>query len=390
MMVVFVIAFIIVPFFRKNSLARPGASKKTIDELVLFRSEHNLTPEDLFLSLLNNNDITFIGEPGKYHETTGYVTGMIPRIRETGVTCLGVSFLNSDDQASIDRLIASSSFDEELAKELLFNNLVMNGYREYLDMIRAVWESNQSSREEEPLRLIGLSPEQDWSAIRTGRDADDPAVIRQVYARGVPDSFMARAIEDEILKPGHRGVIYAGFQNTLATLQVESYQEKMTENGFPDDIQRAAWYIRQLPGVKSSTLFLHAPWTVEKSRYGIDYPLGGVLDSLMDRYEGPDRSFGFYTAGTPFGDLPTAPGSLGTKNSLRLSEFCDAYVLLGPLGEYTPFSPVPGFINAGNFDRAVENFPGPKESMARTPGEFNEFIAGTAANITHILEKFKK
>ncbi len=390
-MVLFIIMFVIVPLFNRNKISRPGASRSAVGSLREYWQDHSQTPEELVSALLKEKDILFVGEPGKYGETARFINSLVTLLPGSGVDRIGVSFLNYPDQESIDALIGGEEFDESLAEELLFRNLVMNGYGEYRDFLKEVWRVNRDlSDGDRPLRLIGLNPGQDWTVLQKAGDSDNPEVIRRVYAAGVPDTFMADVIGKEILEPGHRGFIYAGIQNTLATIEVDSYGEKMAENGFPEDTHRAAWIIRQRGDVKSATLFIHAPWAVDRSQYGIDYPLGGVLDSFMEKYPPQERRMGFLTADTPFGQLYSAPGSFGEKKSHSLSDLCDAYVLLGDIGDYTPFTAIPGFINGENFDRAVRNFPGPKESMARTPAEMNEFIAGSAANLKKILEKFKK
>ncbi|MDC7224460.1 MAG: hypothetical protein PQJ60_12020 [Spirochaetales bacterium] len=386
-----IVAFIIIPQITRNRTTRPAAAKGLVEELALYRDENRQTPEELMDLLWETQDIIFIGEPGKYHETTAFVTGLIPRLKENSVDTVAVSFLNYADQSRIDRLMEGDSFDESLARELLFNNLIMNGYREYLDFMKAVWEENRSLSEgASSLRLLGLNVEQDWSAVQKNGDTENMDIIAQVYAKGVPDTFMARVLTEEVIYRGEKALVYTGLQNSLSRLTVESYEEKMRESGFPDDTRRMARIIRETEGVRSCTVFLHGLWSVEASRYGIDYPLGGVLDSLMDEYEGSEQSMGFFTADTPVGELLTAPGTLGAEESFPLSYLCEGYLLLGPIGNYTPFTALPDFINEENFAPAVKNFPGPKEHMPETPEELNDFIAGTALQVSGLLEKFTK
>lgn len=390
-MVVFVIVFIVMPYFNKNKLARPGATRSTIETLTTYWSQNALTPEELVEEIVSSHDITFMGEVGKFHESAQFINEQIPRLRDYGVTLVATSYLNYADQEDIDRLMESDSFDRELAEELLFRNLVMNGYREYLDFLKAVWMANQNlSDGETPIKLLGLDVEKDWSVLETSKDTTDPAKIARVYAKGVPDTFMARVINEEIIAKGEKAFILTAMQHSLAEIRIESYEEKMIENGFPQDIYRTAHIIREEGRAESATIMIHAPWSVERSQYGIDYPLGGALDSFMEEYEMPEQRMGLLTNGTPFGELPSAPGSFGAKESHRLKEYCDGYILLGLIKGYTPFQAIPEFVNTRNFDEAVANFPGPKEVMPQSPRELNEYIAGTASSVTQILEKFEK
>jgi hypothetical protein len=390
-MVVFVVVFIIMPYFNRNKMARPGATKSTIQRLTAYWQDNKLTPEELVEVIVRENDITFLGEVGKFHESAAFVNSVVPSLRDYGVNIIATSYLNNSDQNDIDRLIMGETFDQSLAKDLLFRNLVMNGYQEYYDFLKAVWQVNQNlSDGVEPLKLLGLNVEQNWSVLRTSKDAENPEIIKMVYAKGVPDTYMANVVKKEIIDKNKKAFIFTGFQHSLSSLRIEAYEEKMIENGFPRDVNRMAWIVKQQSSVSSATIVIHAPWSVEKSKYGIDYPLGGVLDSFMEEYDMLEQRMGLLTEDTPFGNLPSAPGSFGTKNSHTLSEFCDGYILLGPIKGYTPFTAIPDFITTSNFGRAVEFFPGPKEVMPASPRELNEYIAGIAANVSQILEKFEK
>lgn len=390
-MVLLVLTFVAAPLLNKNRISRPAATKTRIDSLKKYEDEHRAIPEQIVSQLLKDRDILFAGETGKYHETARFITSLVPLLSRSGVKAVGVFFLNHSDQESIDSLMKGETFDEALAERLLFNNLIMNGYEEYRDFLKAVWQENRRNDTGNlSLMLIGLNPGQDWTALQTANDSKDPRILKKIYAAGVPETYMARVIKEEMVDHGLKCFVYTTAPSSLSLVEAKSYREKMTESGFPGDTRRTAWLVKRLPGVSSATLFIHAPWPVEGSRYGIDYPLGGVLDSLMEKYSPGERSFGFLTAGTPFGELAAAPGSFGAGESRPLSDFCDGYVLLGPISEYTPFTAIPGFINGKNFDEAVRDFPGPKESMASTPEEMNEFIADTAVNIKQILEKFKR
>jgi hypothetical protein len=390
-MVLLVLIFVAAPLFKRNRISRPAATRNRISTLMDYEESHSISPEDLVFHLLENNAILFAGETGKYHETARFINTLVPLLPRSGVGAVGVFFLNHGDQERIDALMGGETFNEDLADELLFDNLIMNGYGEYRDFLKALWQENRGNEEDRPaLRLIGLNPGQNWTVLQTAADGKDPRIIKKIYASGVPDSYMARIIEEEIIDRGLKGFVYTTTPSSLALIESDSYREKMAESGFPEDTHRTAWLVNQRPGVTCATLMIHAPWPVEGSRYGIDYPLGGVLDSLMEAYPKEKRRLGFLTGGTPFGELAAAPGSFGAGESRPLSDFCDGYVLLGPISEYTPFTVIPEFINGDNFAEAVRNFPGPKESMAATPDDMNEFIAGTAINIKQILEKFKK
>jgi hypothetical protein len=391
MLVLLIIFFVVVPHFLKDKSSRPGASRNIIENLYEFNEANNISPEDLLFTLWNTNDIVFLGDPGKYHETSDFVKNLVPFLREKNIDSLGVSFLNYEDQDEIDTLIKGETFDYKKADRLLFNNLVMNGYEEYRNIIQAVWESNHDLKENQaPLRLIGLNVKQDWSVVQSSKDTDRAEIIQKIYALGVPDTYMAEVIKKEIIAPKQKALIFIGLQNCLSTVQAPSYEEKMREYNFPNDTKRTARLIKELSSVKSCTLFLHALWQVDNSSYGIDFPLGGALDSFMDKYPITEQRIGLLTKDTPFGKLPATPGSLGTAGDYDLSDFCDGYILLGSIRNYTPLKAIPNFINEENFSEALANFPGPKTVLPDTPEELNRYIAENGANVKKLVEKFSK
>ena len=104
----------------------------------------------------------------------------------------------------------------------------------------------------------------------------------------------------------------------------------------------------------------------------------------------PELQFaGFRTLGTPFGDLDSDLNdfSRGYEQDLLLKDFCDAYIITGPIASYETVIPIPGFIDQSNIDEAIANFPGPNIDPV-TVEEMNSYIANILESRKQILDRF--
>jgi hypothetical protein len=108
---------------------------------------------------------------------------------------------------------------------------------------------------------------------------------------------------------------------------------------------------------------------------------------------------GISAAEGPFAELPVESGMYTyEQENLRLRDLCEGYIILGPLNQYTMVTPIPDFINAGNLERALEEFPAPKDMLPvikdiekdtpRAVNHMNRLIADYAGNTKRLLDMF--
>ncbi|MGH7585292.1 MAG: hypothetical protein ACREMH_03515 [Gemmatimonadales bacterium] len=104
------------------------------------------------------------------------------------------------------------------------------------------------------------------------------------------------------------------------------------------------------------------------------HPADGVIDALMLAM-GP-RPVGFDLQSGPFGALRVKDAVYRHGHGkFELRHLCDGWIYTKPLGEFQGVTPIPGWVHAGNLDRAHEQCANPAFRSASAE-EFNSAIAG--------------
>ena len=382
--------FILDPFrlFQQDNVPRMRVNRDVERQMTEFLTA---SPDavEYVVGLLQSRDLVLIGETGYVREQLGFLAGLIPALDEAGIRHLGFQYANRDDQDRVDRLITAASFDENLANEILFDHMVIMGYEEHRDVFRAAWEVNQAkSPGDPPFRIIGISRPPDYTLIREEGDADDPEVLREAFARGVPDSVMARTIMEEIVEPGHRGVAYMRLEHAYTRFPQDQYTRRMEERGFPGE-RRAGNQLYERVGDRVASVLFHTPLQDTRSRFGFGYPVGGIVDTIKEALPNGHRP-GFTVAESPYAEAPISSDVITehVEGDLEFRQFADGYLLINRLRDYHAVTPIPGFITAENLDRARAEFPGPDPGEV-TVEDMNEFISGMAGSMAQIFEQFK-
>ena len=382
--------FILDPFrlFQQDNVPRMRVNRDVERQMTEFLTA---SPEaaEYVVGLFRNHDLVLIGETGYVREQLEFLAELIPALDEAGIRHLGFQYANRDDQERIDALITAPSFDERLANEIMFDHMVIMGYEEHRDVFRAAWEVNQGkSVGEEPFRIIGISRPPDYTYIRSEGDADDPAVLQEAFARGVPDAVMARTILERIVEAGHKGVAYMRNEHAYTRFVQDQYTIRMEERGFPGE-QRAGNQLADRLGDRVKAVLFHTPLQDTRSRFGFGYPVGGIVDNAKKTIpEG--RRPGFTVAQAPYAEAPISSDVITehVEEDLQFQQFTDGYLLINRLADYRAVTPIPGFVTAENLERARAEFPGPDPGEV-TVEDMNEFISGMAASMAQIFEKFQ-
>jgi hypothetical protein len=382
--------FILDPFrlFQQDNVPRMRVNRDIERQMTEFLTA---SPEaaEYVAGLFHDHDLVLIGETGYVREQLEFLAELIPVLDEAGIRHLGFQYANRDDQERIDALVTASSFDERLANEILFSHMAIMGYEEHRDVFRAAWEVNRAKAAgDTPFRIIGISRPPDYTHIREEGDADDPAILQQAFARGVPDAVMAQTILERIVEAGHKGVAYMRNEHAYTRFVQDQYTTRMEERGFPGQ-QRAGNMLADRLGDRVKAVLFHTPLQDTRSRFGFGYPVGGVVDNAKKSI--PDgRRPGFTVAESPYAEAPITSDVITehVEGDLQFQTFTDGYLLINTLAQYRAVTPIPGFITEENLQRARTMFPGPDPGEV-TVEDMNEFISGMAASMAQIFEKFK-
>lgn len=310
----------------------PVVDAKLKAELKNYILKNYSTPEDYILNKFKDHDIVFVGETHYIKHNPELIQSLIPLLYQKGVLTLGTEFGRREDQPLIDSLLNSPTYDESLARLITFNQFVLWGYKEYVDIYKAAWQFNQILPQgKRKFRILGLNDSPDWSFVKTQEDRDNDDVKRKVWKGGGEDLW-AQTILDSVVAKGEKALVYSGIHHAFS-----EYKQPICDGAkfvrFED--RRMGNFVFQKIGKRAITIFLHAPWY---NALGYDqpfvYPADGIIDEVMGEMGPKYQGVGFDTRGTPFGKLPgeTSIYKQGYSN-FALEMFCDGYVYQKPFSK---------------------------------------------------------
>ena len=332
------------------------------------------TPGHYVAGLFSDRDVVFLGEQHRARHDALFVQSLIGPLYDAGVRVLATEFGRREDQPLIDSLLDAAEWDEELAREIVFQQFVWWGYREYVDIYRSAWALNRELSEGAPqFRILGLNDSPDWSLISAEKDQNDPAIKRAVWCGG-GESYWADVILDAV-RSGEKVLVHCGIHHAFT----EYRQPIVVKGKFShfDRSLRCGNHVFSALGKRAVTIFLHAPWNgLEGYDTPMRHPAGGVIDALM-LAQGP-RPVGFDLDEGPFGELHVEDTVyIHGYEEFRLADFCDGWIYTKPISQYEGVTPIPGWVNETNLERARAQSPNPSFRQASIK-EFNRGIARDA------------
>src|SRR5437764_12372934 len=104
-------------------MAEDAASERTRQkaEIVQYLKAHWRSPEDYVVDKLADHDVVLLAETHGIKHNLLLVQGLMPRLHAAGVYNVGMEFGAVEDQEQLDRLVTGASYDEDLARRLMFN-----------------------------------------------------------------------------------------------------------------------------------------------------------------------------------------------------------------------------------------------------------------------------
>lgn len=350
---------------QKKSIKEISPDEKK--ELAGYLRSNWKTPENYIIGKFRDHDLVFIGEGHHIKHDVELVHTLIPLLHKNGVYNLGIEFGCYEYQDKVDALITAESYDENLARWLMFKWASYWPYKEYMDLYKKAWELNRSLPEGKPkFRIVNL----DYRVNFTYVTEDTPAsLLKKIFHKGERDVHMAGVIFEEIVRINQKALIYAGQQHAATRFYHPKYD--FTKKRFLGFNRRVMGHLvyRKMPD-KVFNICLHYPWPSLKSLTDFNYPVRGAIDGVMREFE--NKRVGFDVRGTPFGKLSDGSTyySAGRKR-IELSDFCDGYVFQKHFSDYEGCTVDFSFVTEENFQEALDYLSNPRlKKIFKSPQQF--------------------
>lgn len=341
------------------------------NELIEYLQSNWETPENYILSKFQDYDIVFIGEAHHIKHDVELIHNLIPLLYKNGVYNLGIEFGCYEYQDKVDSLITADSYDEDLARWLLFKWGSYWPYKEYMDLYKKAWELNKSLSKDDPkFRIVNLDYRVNWTLITEGTPSRR---LKKVFYKGERDVHMANVIFKEIVKKDQKALIFAGQQHAATHYYHPRYDFKRKKFLHFNKKVMGHLVYRKMPD-KIFNICLHYPWPTLESLTEFNYPVGGVIDTIMKEFE--DKRVGFDVKDTPFGKLQDDSTfySAGREN-FKLSDFCDGYVFQKHIADYEGCEVDLLFVTEENLEEAIDYLPNPRlKKIFKSPQQFLVFM----------------
>ena len=365
-------------------------------ELIMSIKENSQKPEKYVIEKFKNHQVILIGENHYIKEQVELIKNLIPELYKNGIYNLGTEFIRYSDTEKMNELLTDSIYNEKLAEEMSFNSLWHWGYKEYLDIYKTVWKLNKELPENAPkFRIFGIEEDTDFSYIQSEEDYENPEIMKKVFKSSYDfeesEGFSAYVIQKEIIDKNEKALIHSGIHHAFTGYYQPGYDAEKKDFSGRYEKERMGNLVKNKLGDKTMTIFVHGPWYDKNGYTNQVLPLDGVLDSLFSipKYKNY-LPFGMDTKNTSLGNLKAENTvyKYGYPN-FTLKDFCDGYIFLKPINEYSTVTPIKNFVKPENVEHIKQQeFDYRKANL--TANDLNDTIKVWLDDFQIIIKEMKK
>jgi hypothetical protein len=345
---------------------------KPADETILvsYLKENAKPPEAYVIEKFKHHDVVILGETHENRDNLEFIAGLIaPLYHRAGVRCLATEFLRHKNTAKANQIVTAPDYQESAVADLYRDFGWIWGFKEYMDIFKAVWALNRSLPPgAERFRVVGLDVPVFMYELWSETDPERKKEIQRILADR--DKFMADNLLREAFTSGGKVLHHTGFAHSY------------TQGPFAAGGERrkcVGGYMRDRLGDQVFQICLHQAQT----RFAPGQPQAGApvlhkfLEGLFEK--NGNQPCGFDVAGSPFGGLTNRESPLfGSKGGGEtFDQMTRGYVFLKPLAQIRRVNWMAGFVNAEYFDRfrlIALRRDWIKEDQGRTPAELDQVL----------------
>jgi len=326
-----------------------GLTKADEARLISHVKQNGKNPVAYVVGTFKAHDIVILGESHGCRDKLEFLAKLIPAAhRQAGVRCLATEFMRSRNNQRANRIVTAETYDPDAVMDLYRDFGWVWGYKEYMDVFKAVWELNRSlPAKAEKLRIVGLDIAQDPMDAMPGAKNRD-RVIQALQRR---DKSMAETFVREIGRKGTKVIVHTGLHHAFTR-----YRQPVVRDGKLGGLvdPRFGVLLAKTYGKKVFQIRLHQWDRAADKQRGMGKPrqvLGGLVERVMAA--NGDKAVGFDVLGSPFGKLRDGKSYyFAFQPTVVFADLNQGYVFHKPVKQLRRCRWAVGFINQSNYDKA--------------------------------------
>ena len=340
------------------------------------------SPVDYAVQAASTHQLVVFGEMHNIKSQISFLAEAIPALyHRAGVRCIALETCTQEDNEELAELVTAPEYDHERALRIARNQpWQLWGWKEYWDVLYAVWYLNRGLPEsEKKLRVVGLDNQFDGPSFALSIAGDDAAegplweklrIFRALWDFPfvlLRDQLMAREAERQIIGTGDRGIVWCGAMHSFI-----NYKQ-------PHNQGRMAYMLRRKHGDKVFQILFHsrdfAPSTFGERYAGPPPRMGDFIERVMAQRG--DSPAGFTVAGSPFEFLrDSSHYYFWRQPKTALGDVATGYIYFESRAKFKDTQWTRGFITPSMFATNKPFYEAKARRTFATAEEADEFIAG--------------
>jgi len=309
---------------------------------LVYLKENVKSPVEYVLNKFSKHDVVIFGEMHQVRDNCELIASLIePLYYKAGVRCFAMEILKHKNAALVNKLVTGKEYDLQLALRIFRDYGHPNwGYKEYMDIIKAIWElNNELPPEAEKFKVVALD-KGDWDAIDLPMSPSQESYEKFVNEH---DPFMADVLAEEVLEKGSKALVQIGYAHSFTR-----YRLRKTAPRF-------GYILHQKYGDRIFQVCLHQPHFGPEVLTGMPPKSRPLIIDFMEEMlsKNGNKRVGFDIERSPFANLRD-PKSLyfATRKDVVFSDIAQGYIFIEPIRKLGKMTWVKGFIDQSNFERA--------------------------------------
>ncbi len=349
-------ASIKLPFMDRNPSEVTEISAVKDTSFVNWLDTNAQTPESYAIEAAAKHPVTLFGEMHEDANNLNFFNEIIPALyHKSGVRVIAMEVIPESMDKKVGLLVNQKKYDTALAMQIARSQCWrMWGFKEYWDVLRTVWELNQSlPHGAEKMKLIGIDADwemPDLALLGTSQDSKGKtafwekfrafSAVKDLVVSASRDKIMAENIAKEILDTHKKAVVWIGFNHTLLRctrcLRVNNKIQVLSP--------RFGVLLSQKYPNTFYQLELYQKLDINEKNTVCNPSIDGFMDSVMQKRN--NKPAGFNIAGSPFERLrDDCSMFFQLSPSMCYGDIADGVIFLKPFKDRKECSWMPGYIS---------------------------------------------